>query len=76
MNKNAKLAISSNRPLRLTEADYRKACDMSQGYCRQCGEVADRYVEPDATEYPCDACGAQEVYGAEELLVRGEIEFK
>jgi hypothetical protein len=38
------------------------------GICIACGEDADG-CEPDARKYPCDACGAQAVYGAEELLI-------
>ena len=27
--------------------------------------------EPDARNYPCDACGTNTVYGAQELLIMG-----
>ena len=38
------------------------------GFCLGCG--ADAYgVEPDARQYECDECGAEKVYGAEELLI-------
>ena len=38
------------------------------GFCLACG--ADAYgVEPDARQYECDECGAEKVYGAEELLM-------
>lgn len=30
---------------------------------------ADPGVKPDARRYPCEACGAKQVYGAEELLI-------
>ncbi len=40
----------------------------SIGFCVACG--AEVYnVEPDATEYPCEACGARKVYRAEEILL-------
>lgn len=39
------------------------------GFCLACGEQADG-VEPDARAYKCAGCGAHQVYGAEELLVR------
>jgi len=43
------------------------------GYCANCGE--ERYgTEPDARRYPCEACGARAVYGAQELLLEGVIE--
>lgn len=38
------------------------------GFCIACGALADG-VEPDARRYKCDECGAQKVYGAEELLM-------
>jgi|ETNvirome_6_1000_1030641.scaffolds.fasta_scaffold84174_2 hypothetical protein len=42
------------------------------GYCLRCG--AERGgCEPDAREYPCDACGECLVYGAQELLMMGHI---
>lgn len=40
----------------------------SIGFCVECGAQTDG-VEPDAREYPCDACGECGVYGAEELLM-------
>jgi hypothetical protein len=42
------------------------------GYCVECG--AERYpTEPDVRRYKCDACGANSVYGAEEILISGAI---
>lgn len=38
------------------------------GICFHCGEEADG-CEPDAREYECEACGAEQVYGAEEALI-------
>ena len=47
-----------------------EACeqDNNLGFCVACGE--DAYgVEPDARRYPCEACGAKAVYGAQQLLI-------
>lgn len=42
----------------------------SPGFCVSCG--ADAYgVEPDTRQYPCDECGEEQVFGAEELLIMG-----
>jgi len=42
------------------------------GFCTNCG--AERpCCEPDAREYECEECGANKVYGAEELLVMGLV---
>ena len=38
------------------------------GFCIKCGDDADG-VEPDARRYKCESCGANSVYGAEELLI-------
>ena len=44
--------------------------DDSIGFCTECG--CEHYgVEPDAREYECEECGADKVYGAEELLIMG-----
>jgi hypothetical protein len=38
------------------------------GFCLICGHEAEG-VEPDARNYECEACGAEMVFGAEELLI-------
>jgi hypothetical protein len=38
------------------------------GFCLICGNEAEG-VEPDARNYTCEACGVDQVFGAEELLV-------
>lgn len=40
------------------------------GFCLACGEAADG-CEPDACNYTCEACGEDEVFGAEEVLMMG-----
>lgn len=38
------------------------------GFCKACG--ATQYeVEPDARFYECDACGRNQVFGAQEILL-------
>lgn len=42
------------------------------GFCTECG--AERAMcEPDARKYPCEECGQNSVYGAEELLIMGLV---
>lgn len=47
--------------------------DEDNGICLACHETsympAGRYVNPDATGYECDSCGADAVMGAQEYLV-------
>lgn len=38
------------------------------GFCAACGEEHDG-CEPDARHYPCEACGRNLVFGAQELLL-------
>lgn len=40
------------------------------GYCIECGAEHD-CCEPDAREYPCEECGLNKVYGAEEIIMMG-----
>jgi hypothetical protein len=40
------------------------------GFCIACGEESDG-CEPDARNYPCDACGKRKVFGAPELILMG-----
>lgn len=60
--------------IQITEAEYADVSENSGGYCIECGEFASG-VEPDARKYICDACKMPAVYGAEELLLMGLIEF-
>lgn len=39
------------------------------GICIMCGVDAEG-VEPDARKYRCESCGADCVYGVEELIIR------
>lgn len=43
------------------------------GFCLACGEPANG-CEPDARKYTCETCGANAVYGAEEILLMGAYE--
>jgi len=40
------------------------------GICIACGAEADG-CEPDAARYTCEACDEKQVYGSDELLIRG-----
>ena len=54
----------------LQAAEEQMFGDGNAGFCRACGEERDG-CEPDARRYPCDACGANQVYGASELIMMG-----
>ena len=38
------------------------------GFCLICGHESEG-VEPDARNYECESCGAEQVFGAEELML-------
>jgi hypothetical protein len=56
--------ISTRKIVRAVEADD------NLGFCTDCGEEA-YGCEPDAEGYTCESCGAEAVYGAEQLLIMG-----
>jgi len=50
-----------------------QACDEGQtGWCLACG-FDGTPAEPDARKYACDECGAEKVYGAQELALMGLV---
>ena len=55
-----------------TAKELMVACATGDGFCVGCGAEAAR-VEPDACAYPCEACGFNRVYGAEECVLRGWV---
>ena len=38
------------------------------GFCTACGAETGG-IEPDARQYRCDECGAERVYGAEQMVI-------
>lgn len=62
------------KPIQLSEIEYASLAEDYGGFCIACGEEA-YGVEPDARKYQCESCGVRAVYGAEELLIRGVIQF-
>ncbi len=44
------------------------------GLCRACGKEADAYIEPDARNYLCEACGYHQIFGAQELIIMGCVD--
>jgi len=60
--------------MQLTEEEYLDLSDNYMGICLNCGEQRDS-CEPDARNYECEHCGEKQVFGVEELLMEGKIEF-
>lgn len=58
------------KKITVTLDDYEEGVN---GACLKCGEVQYGGVEPDAEKYVCEACGEDEVYGLEQLLLMGKL---
>jgi hypothetical protein len=59
---------------KMTEADYREGME-EFGICFSCGGTRYEFTEPDAENYPCEECGESSVFGFEQALLMGRIEF-
>lgn len=60
--------------IQVSEAGFAYLSENNGGFCIEC-HVEVLGVEPDARHYRCDACESRAVFGAEELLIRGLVEF-
>ena len=58
----------------ISRETYSDLVEERLGICTACLHTRN-YCEPDACNYKCDACGADQVFGAEILLVQGDICF-
>ena len=59
----------------LTFGEFTELQEENGGVCLACGDFA-YGVEPDARNYTCVMCGQEQVFGADEALLMGLIEFK
>lgn len=59
----------------ISESRFEEAVENNEGFCTNCQEFTADQCEPDACEYKCPECGLSKVYGAEEALMMGAIEF-
>ena len=58
----------------LTQDEYHAMREEYSGFCTACGaEVSG--IEPDASKCICDECDNNSVFGIEELLLMGQVEF-
>ena len=65
---------TATKTIQIDEAQYADLSENYGGFCIVCGDEA-WGVEPDARNYECESCGARAVFGAQELLLCGRIEF-
>ena len=59
----------------LSLEEYSNESENYTGYCRICDKLTTSNVEPDALEYECEICDGYTVYGLENALIMGMIEF-
>ena len=59
--------------LRFNLEDIEAAMADMSGFCIECGAGRD-CCEPDARNYRCEVCGADAVFGAEELILMGRVD--
>lgn len=60
--------------IQITSEQYADMRENGEGFCICC-EAEASGVEPDARNYHCEECRANQVFGIEELLVMGKIEI-
>jgi hypothetical protein len=59
----------------MTEGEFSGMNEDGAGLCLACGAEASG-VEPDAVGYKCEECRAPKVYGIENALLMGRVQFK
>lgn len=59
----------------MPEREYAALNEDNAGLCISCGDLSEG-VEPDARHYHCHQCEQMEVFGIEELLLKGYISFE
>lgn len=58
--------------IEMTQEEFEEGCQAYEGRCLSCGDNQFG-CEGDASNYPCESCGEEEVFGLEELLILGKI---
>ena len=59
----------------MPEDAYLSGSEDSLGVCLACGDREVEQVEPDTARRKCPACGQRAVYGYEQALIMGQLEF-
>lgn len=60
----------------ISEEELSLAVEDHLGWCTVCKEFTHDTCEPDASEYECPVCFQRTVYGAENALIMGFIDFE
>jgi len=68
-----KIVPRAAQPVRIRESDYHVIREEYTGFCAICRRMTTDNVEPDTRRHPCDACGADTVYGIDEAVTMGFV---
>jgi len=71
-----KRAVLKHCTVTLTPEEYEHHTENYDGYCTTCRTFTVGDCEPDTHDRRCDACGANTLYGTEELVMMGTIVIK
>jgi len=63
------------KTFKMLESEYQEYNEDYSGICFSCGEIQYGNCEPDAEKYLCENCDKRSVYGIEQALLMGRIEF-
>lgn len=61
--------------IKMTPEHYEELTEDYIGICLHCGHEQSQ-CEPDARNYTCEECDLPQVFGTEQLMLEGKIEFK
>ena len=70
--------MASNKPRKMQmnyEVFKSQVYEGGIGYCINCHEQHDDYVDPDGRDLWCNQCNTNGVHGLDEMLMMGMIEF-
>lgn len=60
--------------LKITEQEFMAHRNEFMGFCLSCDRITTSNCEPDATNYRCEECDHNDVFGIEEAMLMGFID--
>ena len=61
--------------IQMTKEEFIEASNDLEGVCLACGETTCYKIEQDAEFYECESCEKKQVFGYEQALICGYIDF-
>ena len=59
----------------ISEEEFEQLNENSGGICLACGATQEGDLEPDAENRECESCGENQLFGIEQALIMGRIDF-